>query len=88
MCFWICYKNAPKINLVFESNFATNALYLYAFIASLFIFRVLFHYLRWVCPLVEYRSNNSLIGIHRIVLGTLALGWFGQFVYDVGKLIF
>jgi len=85
--FWVCSKLSTHIETVFsqENTFATNALYVYAFIATLFVFRVLFHYLRWVCPLVEYRSKENIMLAHRAVLAILCIGWFGQFVYDIAK---
>jgi len=84
--FWICNKFSTQIEAVFSANtFATSALYLYAFLVTLFIFRVLFHYLRWICPLVEYRSKNNRMLAHKAVFGVLATGWLVQFIYDVAK---
>ncbi len=88
--FWICNKFSGSIESVFGnvSSFATNALYLYVFIATLFLFRVLFHYLRWVCPLVEYRSKDNKTLMHRAILGAISIGLFGSFLYDVIKWLF
>lgn len=85
--FWVCYKlSTPIVNVFGSSNsFATSALYLYAFVATLFMFRVLFHYLRWVCPLVEYRSKGNKMLAHRAFFAFLCIGWFGQFLYDIAK---
>lgn len=85
--FWVCNKLSSQIESAFapDNTFATSALYVYAFIATLFVFRVLFHYLRWVCPLVEYRSKGNKILVHRAILAVLCLGWFGQFIYDMAK---
>jgi hypothetical protein len=85
--FWVCSKLSNQIESAFspDNTFATSALYVYAFVATLFIFRVLFHYLRWVCPLVEYRSKGNKMLAHRAVLAVLCVGWFGQFIYDIGK---
>lgn len=90
LSFWVCYKLSSQIESVFGSinAFATSALYLYAFVATLFIFRVLFHYLRWVCPLVEYRSKGNKMRAHRALFAVLSVGWFGQFLYDLGKWLF
>ena len=85
--FWVCYKLSNPIENVFGPNnsFATSALYLYAYVASLFVFRVLFHYLRWVCPLVEYRCKGNKMLAHRAVFVVLSISWLGQFLYDIAK---
>lgn len=87
LSFWVCSKLTPYIASSFGAgnSFVTSALYLYAFIATLFIFRILFHYLRWVCPLVEYRSKNNKMLYHRTLFGVLSIGWVGQFLYDIAK---
>jgi hypothetical protein len=87
--FWVCYKFSFKIESVFGINnaFATNAFYFYVFIANLFLFRVLFHYLRWVCPLVEYRTKGNKMLVHRAIFSILSIGWLGQFIYDLAKLL-
>lgn len=87
LSFWVCSKLSSQIETAFASNnsFITSALYLYAFIATLFAFRVMFHYLRWICPLVEYRSKNNKMLVHRGIFAVLSLAWFGQFVYDIAK---
>lgn len=88
--FWVSFKTSTTIENLFINfnSFVKNAVYLYLFIATLFCFRILFHYLRWVCPLVEYRSPKNTIMIHRAVLATLSLGTFGSFIYDILKYLF
>lgn len=90
LSFWVCSRLSNHIEAVFGNTnaFATSALYLYAFVATLFIFRVLFHYLRWVCPLVEFRSKDNKMLAHRALLSVLSIGWFGQFAYDIAKWLF
>jgi hypothetical protein len=89
LSFWVCSKFSMSIDNAFGGNnaFVTAALYLYAFIAMLFVFRILFHYLRWVCPLVEYKNKNNKMLIHRALLGVLTIGWLGSFIYDIAKWI-
>lgn len=89
LSFWICFKLSVQIEDAFGGNneFLTSALYFYAFIATLFIFRVLFHYLRWVCPLVEYRCKGNRMLVHRALFSILSIGWVGQFLYDLAKLV-
>lgn len=87
--FWACYRLSPLIEsaIASYSAFVVNAIYLYVFVATLFLFRFLFHYLRWVCPLVEYRAKNSKVVAHRLLLSTIAISVIGTFVSDVIKLM-
>ncbi|MGF1832136.1 hypothetical protein [Photobacterium sanguinicancri] len=88
LSFWVCSKLSSTIEeAVVDNAFINSALYLYTFVATLFIFRVLFHYLRWVCPLVEYRCKGNLMLAHRALFSILSVGWFGQFLYDIAKWI-
>lgn len=90
LAFWIVYRLSNKVEYLFNNHsvFLKNALYVYLFMVILFVFRVLFHYLRWVCPLVEYRSKKNKIIIHRGVLSAITLGLFIAFIYDLIKEIF
>lgn len=87
LSFWFCSKLTASIESAFGGNnaFVISALYLYVFLVSVFVFRVLFHYLRWVCPLVEWRSEGSRLLAHRAILVVMSVGWFGQFLYDIAK---
>jgi hypothetical protein len=89
LAFWVCFKLSPTIeNIGVNTNaFFKSAIYVYCFIAALFVFRILFHYLRWVCPLVEYRAKGSNIIAHRTVLGALLIAIVGTFLSDMIKAI-
>lgn len=73
LAFRIAYLSSNVIEEIFAdiNTFVKNAAYFYIFLATLFVFRIIFHYLRWVCPLVEYRSKNNKILAHRIFIGTI-----------------
>jgi len=88
--FWACLKMSTYIEYVSTKTniFVESALYFYCFVAVLFIFRVLFHYLRWICPLVEYKPKDSNINTHRTVLGMLLVGIIGTFITDIIKALF
>lgn len=87
--FWVCQKANPAVEAISPgSSFFQNALFVYLFAASLILFRVLFHYLRWVAPIAEYRSASSKVGAHRALLAALSFGIFGSFLYDVLKFVF
>lgn len=83
--FWLCNKLSPEIDAAFsvDNTFFTNALYLYVFVITLICFRIMFHYVRWVCPLVEFRYKNSKVVAHRLVIFGLNLGWLGTIIYDM-----
>jgi len=49
----------------------------------LILFRVLFHYLRWVFPLVEYRTPSSKTLVHRTAVSVIGSGLLVAFLYDV-----
>jgi hypothetical protein len=89
LSFWVCSKFSAIIEGSFgtANSFIKSALYLYAFAATLFVFRILFHYLRWICPLVEYRNKSNKMLFHRALLSVLSVGWIGQFFYDIAKWI-
>jgi hypothetical protein len=90
LSFWVSYKLSNIINAIFGkfSIFVQNAAYVYVFFVSLTLFRLLFHYARWVWPLIEYRSSKNKAQKHRIILGTITLGLVSKFIYDILKAIF
>jgi len=73
--FAINYLASPFITkLNFSSNILTSAIYIYMFIAGLYIFRALFTYSRWVFPKIEIESQYSPPMRHRGVWAAIALG--------------
>lgn len=83
LAFRTCFLLSSKIeNFIPESSFVTNAIYVYVFFAALFVFRILFHYLRWICPLVEYKSKRNQIIAHRIFFGTILIAIVKTYVVD------
>lgn len=85
--FWLCSKASPVISFLFgsSSEFMKAAAYFYVFMVFLFLFRILFHYARWIWPLIEYQSENNRSIKHRATLGVILVGIISSFVYDVGK---
>lgn len=90
LSFWVSFKASSYIEIIFANNsvFLRNAIYLYIFIATLIGFRIIFHYLRWVCPLVEYRTVQNKIKLHRTLLAALSITLFGTLLYDIIKFLF
>lgn len=87
--FWACFRLSPIIYKSFGTNsFLANAFFVYIFIASLFAMRILFHYSRWVYPMVEFKNKNDRAFLHRAALYTITIGMFGKFLYDMFRWIF
>jgi len=88
--FWVSYKFSGNLNKIFGnvSPFVLNASYVYVFLASMVLFRLLFHYARWVWPLVEYQSSKNKSGKHQFVIGAIALGIASALIWDLIKIIF
>jgi hypothetical protein len=54
----------------------------------LVFFRLLFHYARWVWPLVEYQSSKNKSGKHQFAIVTIALGIASALIWDLIKILF
>lgn len=87
--FWIAYRLSDILNKLFSnfSVFVQSASYVYVFFATLIGFRLLFHYARWVWPLVEYCSIENKALKHRIAFGVISFTIVGSFIYDLLKII-
>ena len=88
--FWLSYKFSGILNKIFGglSSFVLNGSYVYVFLGSLVFFRLLFHYARWVWPLIEHKSSTNKAIKHQILLSTIALGTVITFIVDLIKIIF
>ena len=89
--FWMAYKLAGVIDSVFGkfSVFVQNGAYVFLFFLMLHVFRILFHYGRWIFPIVEYRGSKDAARKHRYILWTLVggglIGAFGNYLYALLK---
>ena len=87
--FWACFRLSPIINKYFDSNtFLSNAFFVYIYIMCFFAIRILFHYSRWIYPMVEFKNKNDRAVLHRAALYTITIGMFGKFLYDILKWFF
>ncbi len=88
--FWMSYRFSGILDKIFGgySTFILNGSYIYIFLASLVVFRLLFHYSRWVWPLVEYKSPKNKAVKHQITLGAITLGLLIALILDLIKFIF
>jgi len=88
--FWVTYKLSGLLIKTFSqfSIFVQNAAYVYVFLASLVLFRLLFHYARWVQPPVEYIGPTNKALKHRVIVGAVILGLIITLIYDLMKVMF
>lgn len=86
---WVCYRLSSRLSEVGlgDSGFLLSAIYVYIVLVSLFALVVLFRYVRWVFPLVEYASSRNKAIKHRIVLGAILVGAIGTLLVDILRLI-
>ena len=70
------------------SAFFKAACYLYFFIVTLNIFRIIFNYTRWIFPNTELIQRIKKGAVkHRYILGVILLGITAAFIYDMIKLL-
>lgn len=82
--FYVCnkYQQSPFLASQ-ESSFLNNLAMTYFFFLSLFLLRVLFHYFRWVYPMIEYKSKRDQSAVHQAAVLSITLGILGKVLYDV-----
>ena len=66
-------------------NVLASALYIYAFLARVWIFQVIFRYSRWVFPKVELQTEPSPSHGHRVVWMGIMIAVFGGAIWDTIK---
>ena len=73
--FWVCHRVSPLIEAgSFGFPIVANALLVYAFMTALLAVRLLWHYLRWAYPLMEFKFDASRIRAHRAALWAIGTG--------------
>ena len=87
--FWVAYKLSGLINTTFGgfSVFVQNGAYVCLFFLVLHLFNILFDYARWIFPIVEYKEAKDTAQKHRMFLYALLFAVFGNFLYDVIKIV-
>lgn len=71
--FYICNKASSLIDTAFSNSIASGALYVYVFALTLFCFRILFQYLRWLNPIVEFRTRKSTQIFHKSIISFILI---------------
>ena len=84
LAIWSTFIAGPFVGrLEAKCGILTTAVYIYVFMISLMLFRVLFSYARALFPKAEIETDRSWPRIHRGVLATLVVGIIGKAVYDL-----
>jgi len=82
---WLDYRCEPLIDQLKVPTVLASGLYVYAFIAALFLFRGIFDYSRWVFPKIEMQTNASPPLRHRAVWLAIMIAVFGGAIWDALK---
>jgi hypothetical protein len=82
---WIDYRCSPIIDNLKLPSILASGLYVYLFLAGLFIYRAIFTYSRWVFPKIEIESEASPPLRHRAVWGVIMIAVFGAAIWDAVK---
>lgn len=86
---WATWKTSSRFPSINNLHiFISSSIYIYTFIISLTIFRVLFSYARWLFPKVELLSSvTARQSKHRYYLTAIVLSIAASFVWDMLKLL-
>jgi hypothetical protein len=86
--FWLCYRVILLNFTLFKSHsFLENVFLTYCFFIGLFFLRILFHYFRWVYPMIEFKSKKDRSLGHQAALLSISLGLIGKVIYDFIRVI-
>lgn len=86
LAFWMTFRASPLALKVLPSEFLRAAFYVYVWFITLVAFRTMFHYARWLWPLVEYRRPETNVVAHRAFWSAILVGVIGSLIYDFGKM--
>lgn len=86
---WTDYRLSYVIEKTRMSSIISSAVYIYAFVLCLNIFRVLFTYSRWVFPKVELETQRLSSPLrHRSAWLVIIVPLVTAFIYDLAKSLF
>src|SRR5215510_13265510 len=96
---WLALSNSSQLRVMVdvpscsgnsEDHFVAvcsgRVLSIYIFVAMLFGMRFLFHYARWIWPLVEFRHPRSRAMAHKAAWSVIVLGIVASAAYDLAKM--
>lgn len=89
-CFWLVMKSSGLLEYLLDDfhPIVLGGSYVYVFFFGLIGLRIIFHYARWIWPLLEYEEENSTESRHRFIISGLVFAILGTFLYDLLKVIF
>lgn len=85
---WLTYRVGLLLPSGKVSQIIVGATYVYTFLATLSVFRVLFSYSRWVFPKVEIESELRSPSRHRAIWAAILIPLISSVLYDVMRTIF
>lgn len=86
--FWCIYRVVNLLKVKVDIIFLI-ALCLYTFILLIYILRIIFNYIRWIFPLIEFMpKSGTKMGKHRLTLSVIALGIISSLIVDIVKSVF
>ena len=81
--FWLCFKVSEYLKSTFENEFLRAGVFVYVFIATLFSFRILFQYSRWLYPKIHYSTKGDTSLIHKSFFFTLITSIIAAFLLEI-----
>ncbi|MBL7740131.1 MAG: hypothetical protein JNK14_13015 [Chitinophagaceae bacterium] len=86
--FWLCYRVILlKFSFFSAHPFIENLFLTYCFFVGLFFLRILFHYFRWVYPMIEYKNKRDRSLGHQAAILSISIGLIGKVIYDFIRLV-
>lgn len=86
--FWLCYRVILLELSIFKNHSFLESIFLtYCFFIGLIFLRILFHYFRWVYPMLEFKTKKERSIAHQAALLSITLGLIGKVIYDFLKMI-
>lgn len=86
--FWLCYQVILlKFRFFSARPFIENLFLTYCFFIGLFFLRILFHYFRWVYPMIEFKNKKDRSLGHQAAILSISIGLIGKVIYDFIQLV-
>jgi hypothetical protein len=85
LALWKDYHVQLIINHKDWPTFFSASVYVYVFLLTLKVFRVMFSYTRWLFPKIEFSDQKSTPVQHRVVWGALVLGVVAATIWYIIK---
>ncbi len=89
LVFWFIFRigSYADVFLGGRPDILTYAFYVYLFFMFLMLFRLTFHYIRWVWPLNVLAGQRDSASKHRVILGLIGVTVLGDIVRSIYALL-